>query len=55
MCFTRFVLDFESKSMVGLSLIVVTSLNVAINLGIITGNNVAILSRKLKLTYLARR
>lgn len=51
MCFTRFVLDFESKVFVGFSLIAATCLNITINLGYITIVNVGSLAFKLKIMY----
>lgn len=51
-CFTDFLLDFDTKDKVGVSLIVFTVTNLAINLTVITVNSVLMFIGKHKVKYL---
>jgi hypothetical protein len=48
-CFTDFVLDLEKRDQVGYSLIAVTLFNIAVNLSLISYQNMVRLCRKIKL------
>jgi hypothetical protein len=53
--FTAFVQDITAQELVGHSLIVVTCTNVGLNFGLVTLQNLALLSRKIKLLFLEWR
>ena len=53
--FTDFMTDLDNRGYVGYSLIVVTVLNVLLNLCVVVIPNIALLCRKLKLKYLQRQ
>jgi hypothetical protein len=53
--FTDFLVDIETRELVGKSLIGITCINVGLNFGLITLQNLAVVSRKIKLSFLEWR